>query len=96
MNLHLRGAAPTLGRGRMLRVAAWTGGLFAIGAGVAHYFPGSWTEPLVLAVLGATMLLLGGRDAPAAQRTTTAAPPPQVVPVSPRSARRAASARAGL
>jgi hypothetical protein len=49
----------------MLRVAAWTGGLFAIGAGVAHYFPGSWTEPLVLAALGAAMLLLG-RDAHAA------------------------------
>ena len=58
----------------MLRVAAWTGGLFAIGAGVAHYFPGSWTEPLVLAALGAAMLLLG-RDAHAA--TASSRPPAQ-------------------
>jgi hypothetical protein len=77
----------------MLRVAAWTGGLFAIGAGVAHYFPGSWTEPLVLAALGAAMLLLG-RDAhatasngPAAQQSARRAQRPTSVARTARVAR---------
>jgi hypothetical protein len=78
----------------MLRVAAWTGGLFAIGAGVAHYFPGSWTEPLVLAALGAAMLLLG-RDAhattasngPAAQQSAQRAERPTSVARTARVAR---------
>lgn len=66
----------------MLRVAAWTGGLFAIGAGVAHYFPGNWTEPLVLAALGASMLILGGRSTPAgaANKASPAASSPQQIP----------------
>ena len=68
----------------MLRVAGWTGGLFAIGAGVAHYFPGSWTEPLILAVLGATLLLVGGRGGSSAADAQTAAQPdvPSLVPAS--------------
>ena len=71
----------------MLRVAAVTGGLFAIGAGVAHYFPGSWTEPVILAVLGATMLLLG-RDAhaPGASRLSVSVPKPKAIPAAPRAA----------
>ena len=64
----------------MLRVAAWTGGLFAIGAGVAHYFPGSWTEPVVLAALGATMWLLAGRRA-APSATAPTVEPPQQLPI---------------
>lgn len=63
----------------MLRVAAWTGGLFAIGAGVAHYFPGNWTEPLVLAALGAAMLLLG-RDAHAVTASKQEEAPPKQLP----------------
>jgi hypothetical protein len=71
----------------MLRVAAWTGGLFAIGAGVAHYFPGSWTEPLVLAALGAAMLLLGRDALSVSARTSPPAPPQQLPTARPRPAR---------
>lgn len=73
----------------MLRVAAWTGGLFAIGAGVAHYFPGNWTEPLVLAALGASMLILGGRSTPAsaATKSSPANSSQQIVTPAPRPAR---------
>jgi hypothetical protein len=61
----------------MLRAAAWTGSLFAVGAGVLHFFPlGAWAEPLVLAVLGAGLFLAGGRqEAKAARRAAPAAPP---------------------
>ncbi len=54
------------GRG-MLRAAAWTCGLFAVGGGVVHLFPGPLTEPLVLIALGATMFFVSGR-APAPAR----------------------------
>jgi hypothetical protein len=49
----------------MLRVAAWTGGLFAVGAGVVQLFPGAWVEPVVLAVLGGALILASGRRAAA-------------------------------
>ena len=39
----------------MLRAAAWTGGLFALGGGICHLFPGPWVEPLVLLGLGTTL-----------------------------------------
>ncbi len=48
----------------MLRAAAWTGGLFALGGGVVHFFPGQFTEPLVLVVLGTTLFLVSGRSKP--------------------------------
>ena len=47
----------------MLRVAAWTCGLFAVGGGVVHFFPGPFTEPLVLIALGSTLLFVSGRPA---------------------------------
>jgi hypothetical protein len=48
----------------MLRAAAWTGGLFAVGAGLVHLLPlGAWVEPLVLAALGGGLILAGGRRA---------------------------------
>jgi hypothetical protein len=47
----------------MLRAAAWTGGLFAVGAGVVQWIPGggAWVEPVVLVALGVGLLLAGGR-----------------------------------
>ena len=52
----------------MLRAAAWTGGLFAVGAGVVHLLPVSaWLEPVVLAALGAGLILAGGRRAAASR-----------------------------
>ena len=57
----------------MLRAAAWTGGLFAIGGGICHMFPGPWIEPLVLIALGTTLLFVSGR-APAAARATAPDP----------------------
>jgi hypothetical protein len=63
-----------LGRGRgMVRAAVWTIGLFALGAGICHLFPGPFVEPLVLLALGATLFFVSGRS-PAASRRTTAAP----------------------
>jgi hypothetical protein len=56
----------------MLRAAAWTGGLFAVGGGVCHLFPGPFIEPLVLIALGSTMLFVSGR-APAATRAAAPA-----------------------
>jgi hypothetical protein len=61
----------------MLRTAAWTGGLFAVGAGVIHFFPlGAWAEPLVLAVLGAGLFLAGGREAARARHQAERSGPP--------------------
>jgi hypothetical protein len=47
----------------MLRAAAWTCGLFAVGAGVLHWMPagGTWIEPVVLAALGIGLIVAGGR-----------------------------------
>ena len=45
----------------MLRAAAWTVGLFAVGAGVCQVFPGPFIEPLVLLALGTTLFLVSGR-----------------------------------
>ncbi len=50
----------------MVKAAAWTCGLFALGGGVVHLFPGPLTEPLVLIALGTTMLLVSGRPTRAA------------------------------
>jgi hypothetical protein len=51
----------------MVRAAAWTGGLFAVGAAICHMFPGPLIEPLVLLALGTTLFFVSGR-APAAAR----------------------------
>jgi hypothetical protein len=48
---------------RMIRVAAWTGGLFAVGYGICHLFPGPFIEPLVLIALGTILFLVSGRAA---------------------------------
>jgi hypothetical protein len=56
----------------MLRAAAWTGSLFAVGGGICHLFPGPFIEPLVLIALGSTLLFVSGR-APAAARSAAAA-----------------------
>lgn len=47
----------------MIRVAAWTGGLFAVGWAICRLFPGPFIEPLVLIALGTTLFLLSGRAA---------------------------------
>jgi hypothetical protein len=58
----------------MLRAAAWTGGLFAVGAGLVHFLPvGAWVEPLVLAVLGGGLILAGGRRAQAPRGSAASA-----------------------
>lgn len=51
----------------MLRAAAWTCGLFSVGAGVVHWMPSSqsWLEPVVLAVLGLGLIIAGGKRSPA-------------------------------
>jgi hypothetical protein len=57
----------------MLRAAAWTGGLFAAGAGLVHFLPmGAWVEPLVLVVLGGALILAGGRRAQSARGAESA------------------------
>jgi hypothetical protein len=53
----------------MIRVVAWTGGLFAVGWGICHFFPGPFIEPLVLLALGVTLFFVSGRTpAPARER----------------------------
>jgi hypothetical protein len=59
----------------MLRAAAWTGGLFALGAGIVGLFPGPWVEPAVLAALGAALIVAGGRRADSARHDGTGAAP---------------------
>ncbi|MFL5262581.1 MAG: hypothetical protein ACJ79L_09325 [Anaeromyxobacteraceae bacterium] len=67
----------------MLRAAAWTGGLFAVGGGICHLFPGPFIEPLVLIALGSTLLFVSGRAAPGVTRA--AAPAPDAEPAASRS-----------
>lgn len=57
----------------MLRAAAWTVGLFALGGGICHLFPGPLVEPLVLLALGATLFFVSGRS-PAPARDASAPP----------------------
>jgi hypothetical protein len=64
----------------MLRAAAWTGGLFAVGCGVVQMFPGQFTEPLVLIVLGAMLVLVAGRSRDAARQVETASDADTVSP----------------
>ncbi len=45
----------------MWRAAAWTGGLFAVGSAICHFFPESWVEPLVLMALGTALLVVSSR-----------------------------------
>ena len=72
----------------MLRAAAWTGSLFAVGAGVLHFFPvGAWAEPLVLAALGAGLVLAGGRPSPKGADRGARAMPPAGLPTPERAAR---------
>jgi hypothetical protein len=63
----------------MLRAAIWTGGLFALGAGICHVFPGPFVEPLVLLALGATLFFVSGRS-PAPSRDGTAQSTSRAVP----------------
>ncbi len=63
----------------MLRAAAWTVGLFAVGGGICHVFPGPFIEPLVLLALGTTLFLVSGR-APMAQRDVEAPGAADTVP----------------
>lgn len=50
----------------MIRVAAWSGVLFALGCAVCQLFPAPLVEPLVVIALGAALLLLAGRPEPRA------------------------------
>lgn len=63
----------------MLRAAVWTGGLFALGAGICHVFPGPFVEPLVLLALGATLFFVSGRS-PAPSRDGAAPSTSRAVP----------------
>ncbi len=57
----------------MFRAAAWTGGLFAVGGGICHYFSGPLVEPMVLLALGSTLFYVSGRIPPSASEATQAA-----------------------
>ncbi len=70
----------------MIRAAGWTMGLFSLGAGVVHLFPGPWTEPLVLIALGAALVAVSRRPtAPA--RDGDEVPEARAVPASTRAVR---------
>ena len=71
------------GRG-MLRVAAWTAGLFALGGGICQLFPGPFVEPLVLLGLGTALFFVSGRTSPAARGEE---PPPDDAVSTTRAAR---------
>lgn len=72
----------------MLRAAAWTGSLFAVGAGMLHFFPvGAWAEPLVLAALGAGLFLAGGRQSARGGDRGARVVPPSELPTAERAAR---------
>ncbi len=45
----------------MLRVTAWTVGLFGAGAAIARAFEARWVEPVVLLALGLTFLFVSAR-----------------------------------
>ncbi|HYS82562.1 MAG TPA: hypothetical protein VEM76_17775 [Anaeromyxobacteraceae bacterium] len=71
----------TRARGRgMLRAAAWTVGLFAVGAGICQVFPGPFIEPLVLVALGTTLFLVSGRTRTTAPRETEAPDASDAIP----------------
>ena len=63
----------------MLRAAAWTVGLFAVGGGICQVFPGPFTEPLVLLALG-TLLLVSGRARRVQQRDAEAPEADDAIP----------------
>jgi hypothetical protein len=63
----------------MLRASAWTVGLFLVGGGVCHMFPGPFIEPLVLLALGTTLFLVSGR-APIGRREAEAPEAQDAVP----------------
>ncbi len=45
----------------MWRAATWTGGLFAAGSAICHWFPAGWVEPVVLMALGMALLVVSSR-----------------------------------
>ncbi len=45
----------------MVRVTAWTVGLYGAGATIAHAFPNRWVEPVVLLALGLVFLFVSAR-----------------------------------
>lgn len=62
----------------MLRATVWTVGLFGAGTAISRLYPGTWTEPLVLLVLGVALLFVSARTARGTART---APEPRAVAV---------------
>jgi hypothetical protein len=62
----------------MIRVVAWTGGLFAVGCGICHLFPGPFVEPVVLLALGTTLFLVSGRLPASAREAERPAEPDEV------------------
>jgi hypothetical protein len=58
----------------MLRVGAWTGGLFGVGAAISQMFPSAWTEPIVLLALGATLLFVSAHGTGRSRRARALAP----------------------
>lgn len=75
----------------MLRVAAWTVGLFGAGAAVSRMFRSPWIEPVVLLALGMAFLFVSRRTgrapAPAVAklpaRARPAAAPDAAAPAAP-------------
>jgi hypothetical protein len=53
----------------MLRATVWTVGLFGAGTAICRAFPATWTEPLVLLVLGLALLYVSARTARSTRAT---------------------------
>jgi hypothetical protein len=64
----------------MLRVTAWTVGLFGAGAAIARASSASWVEPVVLLALGLAFLFVSARMGVRAARPASAARPVATLP----------------
>jgi hypothetical protein len=66
----------------MLRATVWTVGLFGAGTAICRAYPATWTEPLVLLVLGLALLYVSARTA-RSTRAPEARPAARAAPVQP-------------
>jgi hypothetical protein len=65
----------------MLRATILTVGLFGAGTAICRAFPATWTEPIVLFVLGLALLFASARAAPASRDSATERAVASVTPV---------------